>query len=211
MGSSTKTGIWSLIWALTSTQSISDAFEGRIVWDLPMEDCATQVSRIFIGPGKVHLHQDEKGWARAVVFAKEVSTGQYAGFHLCEPKACCGWHCFTTQIPGMAVCPVGEGSDGGGFSFRQDVGADLRATQLLSQLGYLHIDTNQQMQGRFTQAQDGICQVELANYRTRLQTLAGTDNPYARPVRARQYTACGRSSCLHYKVCGPQCHLGRLR
>ena len=105
-----------------------------------------------------------------MVVAKEVSTGQYAGFHLLEPKARCGWQCFTTQILVWQFARWEKAEMEGDSPF---------AKQLLSQLGFFHIDTNQRMQDRFTQAQDDICQVELANFRTRLQTLAGTDNPYA--------------------------------
>ena len=55
---------------------IVDAIEGRIMWDLPTEDWATQVSRMFIGPIEVHLRQDEEGWTGAMVVAQEVSTGK---------------------------------------------------------------------------------------------------------------------------------------
>ena len=58
--------------------------------------------------------------------------------------------------------------------FRKDVCSDLETPQLLSKLGFLHINTNQRMQDRFAQTQDNLDKLELANYRTRLQTLAGT-------------------------------------
>ena len=50
---------------------------------------------------------------------------------------------------------------------------------MLTQIDFLHIDTNQYMRDGFAQAQENLCKVELANYHTRLQTLAGTNNLYA--------------------------------
>ena len=91
----------------------------------------------------------------------------------------CGQKSHITQIPEVAVCILDGEQLQGNFTFQKDLSLKLEATQLLSRLGFLHLDTNQRMQDQFAQRQAELCELELANYRTKLQTLAGTNNPYA--------------------------------
>ena len=105
-------------------------------------------------------------------------TNQYAGLQLRAEKTMCGQKCHITKIPDVVVCVLEEEQLQGNFNFWKDLGSNLEATQLLSRLGFLHLDTNQRMQDQFMQTQSELCELELANYRTKLQTLAGTNNPY---------------------------------
>ena len=67
----------------------------------------------------------------------------------------------------------------GNFNFCKDIGSNLEATQLLSHLGFIHLDTNQHMHYQVAQIQGDFCELKLANYHMKLHTLAGTNNPYS--------------------------------
>ena len=101
------------------------------------------------------------------------------------------------------MCVIEEGEDYSGFDFREKVGSDMETPQLLTRLGFLHIDTNQRLQDRFARTLDELCQLELANYRTRLQTLAGTDNHYALLDQfGRGYTVKVAGEAANIRKCG---------
>ena len=82
-------------------------------------------------------------------------------------------------MEGLIVCLVREDKDSEGYEFLSEFGIDLAMPQLLSQLGFLHIDSSQQMQDHFAIISDNICQLEMAGWQAKLHSIAGTNDPYA--------------------------------
>ena len=91
----------------------------------------------------------------------------------------CQRQCFSNQVEGLIVRLIHDKKDSKGYKFKSKFGVDLDMPQLLSQLGFLHIDSSQQMQDRFAIISDNICQLEMAGWQAKLHGLAGTSSPYA--------------------------------
>ena len=78
------------------------------------------------------------------------------------------------------ICFPEEASDTSSYLFRPELSTrPLDQPQLLTQLGFLHIDTNRRLTNRLEAILDNICELEAAAWKSKLQSLAGTDNPYA--------------------------------
>ena len=166
---------------LLAKGTLADSVVGRIVWDVPGDvDCSAKTSRIYLGAGNVHRPKETTtGLTGSIALIESEGTGQFAGFHLRRRSTYCGMDCYHTQVAGLLTCPIANGTVPKTFPFRADLGKDLSDPQLLSRIGYLHLDTNQRMTDRFQTVMDNLCQVEMAAWRSRLHNLAGTDSPYA--------------------------------
>ena len=111
-----------------------------------------------MGNTQIHRHEGAQDGGDTITMLWSPATSQYTGFKLRTKKSMCGQKCHVTQIPEVALCVLIDNQSEGNFTFRKDVGTRLESTQLLSWLGFLHLDTNQQMQDWFTQAQGDLCQ-----------------------------------------------------
>ena len=86
--------------------------------------------------------------------------------------------CYTTQIPGLVVCLFPHNvAVATNYRFRSGLVGDLQGPQTMSQLGYLHLDTNQRVQDRFDLMANHLCRMELVGWRAKMQALAGGGQP----------------------------------
>ena len=160
--------------------TVADAFEGRIYWEVQEADCAGTTSQVYLGPAQLHARKERNGLQDAIVMVQQEETQQYAGFLLQGPRPHCGRPCHKTQVKGLVVCLLQTEEDGSqGHEFQPQAWADLASANLQTQIGFLHLDTNQRMLDRFEAMADDLCEVDRRAWRTKLHILAGTDNPYA--------------------------------
>ena len=132
-----------------------------------------------MGKAKVNLRTGEKSLLGAIITTENQDTNQFAGFVLRKDKIRCGRHCFSTQVPGVTVCPVTGTKDAMNFSFNPETSQNLAHLQLVTSIGFLHTMTNFRSDSRIDEVIENLCKVELASLRTRLHAIAGGDNPYA--------------------------------
>ena len=160
--------------------TLFDAVEGRITWNSSETNCMTSVSQAYLGRADVHQDATKEGMLGAIVMIRNVEEGQFAGLQLRAVKFHCTKKCYTTQIPGLVVCLFPDNvAVATNYRFRSGLVGDLQGPQTMSQLGYLHLDTNQRVQDRFDRMADHLCRQELVGWRAKMQALAGGDNPYA--------------------------------
>ena len=160
--------------------TVADAFEGRIYWEVQEADCTGTTSQVYLGPAQLHARKERNGLKDAIVMVQQEETQQYAGFLLQGPRGHCGRPCHKTQVKGLVVCLLqDEEGANQGHKFQPQAWADLAAANLQTQIGFLHLDTNQRMLDRFEAMADDLCEVDRRAWRTKLHALAGTDNPYA--------------------------------
>jgi len=157
-----------------------DTVEGMVVWNSSRTDAQTSTSQAYLGLADLHKDTTRAGLLGAIVMVENEEEGQFAGLQLRANVIHCARKCHTTQIPGLTVCLYADDEEvPAGYQFRSGLAEDLRGPQTLSQMAYLHLDTNQRVQDRFDLLADHLCKVELAGLRAKMQALAGGDNLYA--------------------------------
>lgn len=169
-----------------SDQSLSDAFEGTMVWETRDLPCQSTVSGVYLGLAQMFRKRDERTASGAIVLVESPETSQYLGLTLKEPVLVCGQYCYRTHIKGLSLCllEVHEkpmfgkpGELAGNYAFQASFDQTTIGRQ--SALSYHHITTNQHVNQRFMIVQADLCRVERMALFGKLQALAGADNPYA--------------------------------
>jgi len=156
---------------------IRDAYEGTIVWQPEEPECSETVSQVYLGDSRLHRKKG-KEIQGSILMVRNPQDRQFIGLVLKDPLSLCGARCHATQLKGVIAClmrdleaPIPEHSFKAAF--------DPKATHVQTQLSYLHLNTNMRTYQRFEVMQADMCRLERSGLHARLQSIAGSSNPYA--------------------------------
>lgn len=167
------------IQANSRDQVLRDSMEGVIIWELPELPCQETVSQIYMGQATLRARKDRKDLLEAILTIRENVTDRYAGFVLRRTQSVCGVHCFGTQGQhGIVACVLRPGdAPVAPATFKEHV--EIGEANLQSQISYLHLSSNLNLNKRFRDLQSELCELDRRTLHTRLQAIVGADNPYA--------------------------------
>jgi hypothetical protein len=164
--------------AAAGDKSIVDSLEGTVVWEYDSMACPQTIVRLYRGMMKAYVNQTNT-YEGSTVVVEHQDKDQAAGLELAESFILCGHQAFRTHIKNIAVfihkddrMEVAQGR----FTDKEGEG-DL--TRLESGMSFMQVRASMSMKEKLRQVRGAICvnRREIAN--TRLEAIAGADNPYS--------------------------------
>ena len=159
-----------------------DSMEGIIVWDIPSTSCEERVVELYYGKGTAKRRRGRSGYLDAVVMVKDAGKAKFAGFVLRRRRNICGAECYATQgEDGLALCMV---RPEGGKSLRSaqvlpNTRLDITQLELKTHVMFMHTSLHLHLQDQFAAITGELCKMDRRTLSTRLQAIAGVDNPYS--------------------------------
>jgi hypothetical protein len=159
-------------------KSLVDSQEGMVVWEYSSMACPQTIVQLYKGLMKVYTNQSGvyEGGVAAVVHRDK---DQAAGLEIAESFILCSHQAFKTHIKNIAVfmhkddwVEVAKGR----FT---DKGSDVDLTQLESGMSFPQVKASMTMKEKLRQVRNAICVNRREIAHTRLEAIAGTDNPYS--------------------------------
>jgi hypothetical protein len=175
------TGSLTLMFGVQATagdKSIVDSLEGMVVWEYDSMACPQTIVRLYRVMMKVYVNQSNTYEGSTAVVEHQYKD-QAAGLELAESFILCGHQAFRTHIKSIAVfihkddrMEVAQGQ----FSNREGEG-DL--TRLESGMSFLQVRASMSMKEKLRQIRGAICVNRREIAHTRLEAIAGADNPHS--------------------------------
>jgi hypothetical protein len=164
--------------ARATDKSISDSLEGTVVWEYDPMECPQTIVRLYKGMMKAYVNQSSS-YKGSIVVVEHQDKDQAAGLEVAESFILCGHHAFRTHIKNIAVfvhkddrMEVAQGRFNG-----KEGEADL--TRLESGMSFMQVRASMSMKEKLRQVRGAICENRRDIARTRLEAIAGADNPTA--------------------------------
>jgi hypothetical protein len=164
--------------ARAADKSIVDSLEGTIVWEYDPMECPQTIVKLYKGMMKAYVNQTNT-YEGSTVVVEHQDKDQAAGLELAESFILCGHQAFRTHIKNIAAfvhkddrMEVAQGR----FSGKEGE-ADL--TRLESSMSFMQVRASMSMKEKLRQVRGAICENRQDIARTRLEAVAGPDNPYS--------------------------------
>jgi hypothetical protein len=164
--------------AAAGDKSIVDSLEGTIVWEYDSMACPQTIVRLYRGMMKAYVNQTNR-YEGSTVVVEHQDKDQAAGLELAESFILCGHQAFRTHIKNIAVfihkdnrMEVAQGR----FTDNEGEG-DL--TRLESGMSFMQVRASMSMKEKLRQVRGTICVNRRQIAHTRLEVIAGADNPYS--------------------------------
>ena len=157
-----------------------DDHVGNIAWNSTVTKCGDTVSELYMGAAIQYTRVNSSSQQDSILMVENAAEHQFAGLVLRGQTSLCGRSCWTTQIKTVVACLIGDGGRPVAaevFKFKKHFAQ--QKLDLESQLSFSHLDSSLDTHARFAQIQFEICNLERKLIFTKLQSLAGTMNPYA--------------------------------
>jgi hypothetical protein len=153
--------------AAAGDKSIVDSLEGPLLWEYDSMACPQTIVRLYRGMMKAYVNQTN------------TYEDQAAGLELAKSFILCGHQAFRTHIKNIAVfihkddrMEVAQGR----FTDKEGEG-DL--TRLESGMSFMQVRASMSMKEKLRQVWEAICVNRREIAHTRLEAIAGADNPYS--------------------------------
>jgi hypothetical protein len=163
--------------AAAGDKSIIDSLEG-VVWEYDSMACPQTIVRLFRGMMKAYVNQSNT-YEGLMVVVEHQDKDQAAGLELAESFILCGHQAFKTHIKNMAVfihkddrMEVAQGH----FNDKEGEG---NLTRLGSGMSFMQVRASVSMKEKLRQVRGAICVNRREIAHTRLEVIAGADNPYS--------------------------------
>ena len=160
---------------------ISDAVEGIMVWNSTLPNCQSMVSELYYGNATIYTRKRQKNdrdFKEALVMVSNKQTEQFAGLVLRDFADVCTRLCYSTNIKGIIVCVSrNPNEDFFRYSFKPFINPTIANS--LTQLSFLHLNTNLRMYGHLEQLQNDICLLDRRTLHNKLQAISGSHNQYS--------------------------------
>jgi hypothetical protein len=189
--------------ARATDKSISDSLEGTVVWEYDPMECPQTIIRLYKGMMKAYVNQSSS-YEGSTVVVEHQDKDQAAGLEVAESFILCGHHAFRTHIKNIAVfmhkddrMEVAQGRFNG-----KEGEADL--TRLESGMSFMQVRASMSMKEKLRQVRGAICENRRDIARTRLEAIAGTDNPYSLiSIFGRGQLAIKAGGAVYVTKCSP--------
>jgi hypothetical protein len=164
--------------ARAGDKSMVDSLEGTVVWDYDSMACPQTIVWLFRGMMKVYVNQSGM-YEDSMAVVEHQDKYQAAGLEMAESFILYGHQAFKTHIKSIAIfihkddqMEVAQGR----FANKEGEG-DL--TRLESGMSFLQVRASMFMKEKVRQVRSAICVNRREIAHTRLEVIAGTDNPYS--------------------------------
>jgi hypothetical protein len=200
------TGILTLtsgVQATAGDKSIVDSLEGMVVWEYDSMACPQTIVRLYRGMMKVYVNQSNT-YEGSTVVVEHQDKDQAAGLKLAESFTLCGHQAFKTHIKSIAIfihkddrMEVAQGQ----FSNKEGEG-DL--TRLESGMSFMQVRASMSMKEKLRHVRGAICVNRREIAHTRLEAIAGADNPYSLiTIFGRGHLAIKAGGAVYVTRCSP--------
>jgi hypothetical protein len=189
--------------AAAGDKSIEDSLEGTVVWEYDYMACPQTIVRLYRGMMKAYVNQTNT-YEGSTVVVEHQDKDQAAGLELAELFILCGHQAFRTHIKNIAVfihkddrMEVAQGR----FTDKEGEG-DL--TRLESGMSFMQVRTSMSMKEKLRQVRGAICVNRMEIAQTRLEAIAGADNPYSLiTIFGRGHLAIKAGGAVYVTRCSP--------
>ncbi len=189
--------------ARATDKSISDSLEGTVVWEYDPMECPQTIVRLYKGMMKAYVNQSSS-YEGSTFVVEHQDKDQAAGLEVAESFILCGHHAFRTHIKNIAVfvhkddrMEVAQGRFNG-----KEGEADL--TRLESGMSFMQVRASMSMKEKLRQVRGAICENRRDIARTRLEAIAGADNPYSLiSIFGRGHLAIKAGGAVYVTKCSP--------
>jgi hypothetical protein len=189
--------------AAAGDKSIMDSLEGTVVWEYDSMACPQTIVRLYRGMMKAYVNQTNTYEGSTVVMEHQ-DKDQAAGLELVESFILCGHQALRTHIKNIAVfihkddrMEVAQGR----FSDKEGEG-DL--TRLESGMSFMQVRASMSMKEKLRQVRGAICVNRREIAHTRLEAIAGADNPYSLiTIFGRGHLAIKAVGAVYVTRCSP--------
>jgi hypothetical protein len=151
---------------------------GTMIWRDVRPPCKETVMTVYVG--QVSLHHRKKtttGVQGTILMLDNEETQQSTALVLMQDTWICDRTCSTTSIQGIIVCRLGHDQDP--VTAKIVPTSDPITKDLHARMESVNIRKSLSSNARFAKIQQDICNTERKTLATKLQNLAGTQNPYA--------------------------------
>ncbi len=164
--------------AAAGDKSIVDSLEGTVVWEYDSMACPQTIVRLYRGMMKAYVNQTNT-YEGSTVVVEHQDKDQAAGLELAESFILCGHQAFKTHIKNIAVfihnddrMEVAQGR----FNNKEGEGDLMR---LESGMSFMQVRASMSMKEKLRQVRGAIYVNRREIAHTRLEAIAGADNPYS--------------------------------
>jgi hypothetical protein len=180
-----------------------DSLEGTVVWVYDFIDCPQTIVRLYRGMMKAYVNQTNT-YEGSTVVVEHQDKDQAAGLELAESFILCEHQAFRTHIKNIAAfvhkddrMEVAQGR----FSGKEGEG-DL--TRLESGMSFMQVRASMSMKEKLRQVRGAICENRRQIAHTRLEAIAGADNPYSLiTIFGRGHLAIKAGGAVYVTRCSP--------
>jgi hypothetical protein len=162
----------------TTDRTLVDSGEGTYIWDYSQDACPDTLVSLYRGRIKV-LTNSTASFTDGTAIVAGRDKNQVAGMELKETKILCGRVAQTTHIKSIAVFfhPM-EQIEVASVKFNM-VTSEAEFTRLESELSFLQVRSTMTLQETIRQVKAEICEDRKQIAHTRLESIAGAENPYS--------------------------------
>jgi hypothetical protein len=162
----------------TTDRALVDSGEGTYVWEHSKDACPDTLVSLYRGRIKV-LTNSTASFTVGTAIVSGRDKNQVAGLELKETMILCGRAAQTTHIKSMAVFfhPMEQIEVASG-KFNM-VTTEAEFTRLESELSFLQVRSTMTLQETIRQVKAEICEDRKQIAHTRLESIAGAENPYS--------------------------------
>jgi hypothetical protein len=187
--------------AAAGDKSIVDSLEGMVVWEYDSMACPQTIVRVYRDMMKAYVNQTNTYEGSTVIVEHQ---DQAAGLELAESFILCRHQAFKTHIKNIAVfiqkddrMEVAQGH----FNDKEGEG-DL--TRLESSMSFMQVRASMSMKEKLRQVRGAICVNRREIAHTRLEAIAGADNPYSLiTIFGRGHLAIKAGGAVYVTRCSP--------
>jgi hypothetical protein len=184
-------------------RSISDSLEGTVVWEYDPKECPQTIVKLYKGMMKAYVNQSNTCEGSTVVVEHQ-DKDHAAGLELAESFILCRHQAFRTHIKNIAVfvhkddrMEVAQGR----FSNKE---GEAVLTGLDSGMSFMQVRASMSMKEKLRQVRGAICENRRDIARTRLEAVAGADNPYSLiSIFGRGHLAIKAGGAVYVTKCSP--------
>jgi hypothetical protein len=189
--------------AAAGDKSIVDSLEGTVVWEYDSMACPQTIVRLHRGMMKAYINQSNT-YEGSTVVVEHQDKDQAAGHQLAESFIPCGHQAFKTHVKNIAVFIHNDDRMEvvqGHFNDKEGEG-DL--TRLESGMSFMQVWASMSMKEKLRQVRGAICVNRREIAHTRLEAIAGADNPYSLiTIFGRGHLAINAGGAVFVTRCSP--------
>jgi hypothetical protein len=188
---------------MAGDKSIVDSLEGTVVWEYDSMACPQTIIRLYRGMMKVYVNQSNV-YEGSTAVVEHHDKDQAAGLELAKSFILCRHQAFKTHIKNIAVFILKDDRTEvaqGRFTNKEGEG-DL--TRLESGMSFLQVRVPMSMKEKLRQVRGAICVNRREIAHTRLEAIAGADNPYSLiTIFGRGHLAIKARGAVYVTCCAP--------
>jgi hypothetical protein len=188
------------IQAKVADQAISDSLVGTIVWRHRPTSCPGGLTQLYRGNLKIYANNTSSFLGSVAILEEK---GQVAGLELQSSLLLCHHPAFRTHLRDVLVVihPDNVSSIVGDPFDASQVSDFIR---IESELSFLHVKTTLSQRDKIRQVKLAICETRRQVASTRLESIAGTENPYSlMEVFGRGHLATKSGATVYITKCWP--------